>query len=159
MEYMFEAGFLGTRAPLFMDIIVIVVGLLPFLIVLTISFAIKKMYRLHRFLQTILFLVTIVALIYFKYGMYMAGGFEFYMKGSSIDTTKAFYFLIFHISIATITLLMWFATMKFASADSKRRALPGLYSSTHKKSGMRLAIGILLTSVTGVGVYYMLFIA
>ncbi|NEW59683.1 DUF420 domain-containing protein, partial [Sulfurovum sp. bin170] len=40
MEYMFEAGFLGTRAPLFMDIIVIIVGLLPFLIAFTIWTAI-----------------------------------------------------------------------------------------------------------------------
>jgi putative membrane protein len=159
MEYMFQLGFLGTRAPLFMDIIVIVVGLLPFLIGLTIWFAIKNMYRLHRSLQIVLFLITMVSLVYFKYGMYRAGGFEFYMKGSSIDLTIAFYFLVFHIIIASTTLLLWFMTMKFASADTKRRALPGLYSSDHKKSGRRLAMGIVLTSITGIGVYYMLFIA
>jgi putative membrane protein len=159
MEYMFQLGFLGTRAPLFMDIIVIVEGLLPFLIGLTIWFAIKNMYRLHRSLQIVLFLITMVSLVYFKYGMYRAGGFEFYMKGSSIDLTIAFYFLVFHIIIASTTLLLWFMTMKFASADTKRRALPGLYSSDHKKSGRRLAMGIVLTSITGIGVYYMLFIA
>ena len=159
MEYMFEAGFLGTRAPIFMDIIVIIVGLLPFLIAFTIWFAINKMYGLHRFFQTILFVVTIVALVYFKYGMYMAGGFDVYIKGSSIDSTIAFYFLVFHIVIASITLIMWFATMKFASGDNRRKALPGLYSNSHKKSGKRLAFAILLTSITGVIVYWMLFIA
>jgi uncharacterized membrane protein YozB (DUF420 family) len=142
-----------------MDIIVIIVGLLPFLIVLTIWFAKNKMYKWHRFLQTVLFLVTIIALIYFKYGMYTAGGFEFYMKGSSIDLTMAFYFLVFHVIIASITLILWFITMKFASADKKRRALPGLYSRDHKKSGKRLAFAISLTSITGIGVYYILFIA
>ncbi len=159
MEYMFEAGFLGTRAPLFMDIIVIIVGLLPFLIAFTIWLAIKEMYRLHRTLQSILFLVTIISLVYFKYGMYTSGGFDFYIKDSSIDPTIGFYFLVFHIIIASITLIMWFAMMKFASADSQRKALPGLYSNSHKKSGMRLAFGILLTSITGVGVYWMLYIA
>ena len=159
MEYMFEAGFLGTRAPMFMDIIVIIIGLLPFLIAFSIWFAVNKMYGLHRFLQTVLFLVTIVILVYFKYGMYMAGGFDFYMRGSSIDSTIAFYFLIFHVVVATITLIMWFAMMKFASADSKRRALPGLYSDAHKKSGKRSAFAISLTSITGVIVYWILFIA
>ena len=159
MEHMFDIGFLGTRAPMFMDIIVIIVGLLPFLIAFTIWFAINRMYGLHRLFQTILFVVTIVALVYFKYGMYMAGGFDVYIKGSSIDSTIAFYFLMFHVIVASITLIMWFAMMKFASGDSKRRALPGLYSDAHKKSGMRLAIAILLTSVTGIAVYWMLFIA
>ena len=134
-------------------------GLSFFLIGLTIWFAIKNMYRLHRSLQIVLFLITMVSLVYFKYGMYMAGGFDFYMRGSSIDSTIAFYFLIFHVVVATITLIMWFAMMKFASADSKRRALPGLYSDAHKKSGKRLAFAISLTSITGVIVYWMLFIA
>jgi putative membrane protein len=159
MEYMFEAGFLGTRAPMFMDIIVLIIGFLPFLIAFSIWFAINKMYGLHRFLQTVLFLVTMVILICFKYGLYMAGGFDFYIRGSSIDSTIASYFLIFHVVVATITLIMWFAMMKFASADSKRRALPGLYSDTHRKSGKRLAFAIFLTSITGVIVYWMLFIA
>jgi putative membrane protein len=159
MDYMFEAGFLGTRAPLFMDIIVIIVGLLPFLIAFSIWFAVKGMYRVHRLLQTVLFIVTIVTLVYFKYGMNIAGGFDFYMKGSSIDSTIAFYFLIFHIVIATITLIMWFATMRFASGDKRRKALPGLYSKDHKKSGKRLGFAIFLTSLTGIGVYCMLFIA
>ncbi|SFV61154.1 hypothetical protein MNB_SV-12-56 [hydrothermal vent metagenome] len=159
MEYMFEAGFLGTRAPLFMDIIVIIVGLLPFLIAFTIWTAINGRYTLHRFLQIVLFLATIISLVYFKYGMYISGGFDFYIKDSPIDATIAFYFLVFHIAIATITLIMWFAMIKFASADRRRKALPGLYSHAHRKFGQRLAFGIFLTSLTGVIVYLMLFVA
>ena len=159
MEHMFEIGFLGTRAPMFMDIIVIIVALLPFLISLNIWFAVKKMFEVHRILQTILFLITIVVLVYFEYGMQSAGGFEFYIKESSIDATLAFYFLIFHIIIAFIMLIMWFSLLKFAGADHKRRALPGMYSREHKKSGKRLAFAILLTSITGIIVYWILFIA
>ena len=159
MEYMFEAGFLGSRAPMFMDIIVIVVGLLPFLVTFSIWLAINKMYKLHHFSQIILLSVTGITLVYFKYGMNVAGGFDFYMKESSLDLTMAFYFLVFHIIIASITLIMWFATIKFASADRKRKALPGLYSDNHKKSGRRLAFAISLTSITGVAVYWMLFIS
>lgn len=159
MEYMFQAGFLGTRAPFFMDIIVIIVALLPFLIAFTVWFAVNGMFKLHRFLQTVLFLITVIVLVYFEYGMHLAGGFEHYIKDSSINPSMAFYFLVLHIIIASITMIIWFFTIRFASGDSKRRALPGLYSGSHKQSGRRVSIAILLTSLTGLGVYWMLFMA
>ena len=158
MEYMFQAGFLGTRAPFFMDVFVVIVSLLPFLIGLAIWFSINRYYKLHRFFQTLLFLITVIVLIYFEYGMHKSGGFSEYMKSSSVDPKLALYFLIFHIIIASIALLMWGYIMRFAVSDRKRRALPGLYSSSHKKSGRRVAFLILLTSITGAGVYWMLFI-
>jgi putative membrane protein len=159
MEHMFEIGFLGTRAPLFMDIIVIIVALLPFLISLNIWLAVKKRFNLHRILQIVLFLITLVVLVYFEYGMQSTGGFEFYIKESSIDSNLAFIFLIFHIIIAFVMLIMWFSLLKFAGADNKRRALPGMYSRDHKASGRRVAFMILLTSITGIIVYWILFIA
>jgi len=158
MEYMIEAGFLGTRAPLFMDGVVVIVALLPFLIGLGIWFAILGRYKLHHLFQTILFIVTVIVLVYFEYGIKLGGGFTEYMKESSINPTFALYFLIFHIIIASITIIIWAWTIKIAFADRKRRALPGVYSRSHKKSGRRVAFFILLTSITGVGVYWILFI-
>jgi len=159
MEYMFQAGFLGTRAPLFMDEFIVVVALLPFLIGVSIWFAIKEHYKLHRFLQTLLFIITLAVLVYFEYGVSIGGGFSHYIKDSSINPDFAYKFLIFHIIIATITLIMWIFIINFATGDRRRRALPGLYSNAHKKSGRRVAFMILLTSITGIGVYWILFIA
>jgi len=158
MEYMIQAGFLGTRAPFFMDIVVIIVALLPFLISLGIWFARLGYHKLHHLFQTILFVVTVVVLIYFEYGIKLGGGFKEYIKDSSIEPTLALYFLIFHIIIATITMIIWGRTLKIAFADRKRRTLPGLYSKLHRKTGKIVAFFILLTSITGVGVYWMLFI-
>jgi len=158
MEYMIQAGFLGTRAPFFMDNVVIIVALLPFLIALAIWFARLKYHKLHYFFQTILFIVTIIVLIYFEYGIKSGGGFYEYMKESSIDLSFALSFLIFHIIIATITIIIWGRTIKIAFEDRKRRTLPGLYSRLHKKSGRLVAFFILLTSITGVGVYWILFV-
>jgi putative membrane protein len=39
MEYMFEVGFLGTRAPFFMDTVTLIVALLPLLIALAVTLA------------------------------------------------------------------------------------------------------------------------
>jgi len=159
MEYMFQAGFLGTRAPLFMDEFILVVALLPFLIGASIWLAIKEFHKWHRILQTSLFIITLGALIYFEYGIQVGGGFSHYIKESSINPEFASNFLIFHIVIASITIVMWALIVHFATADRKRRALPGLYSNAHKKSGRRVAVMILLTSITGIIVYWMLFIA
>ncbi|NOZ90877.1 MAG: DUF420 domain-containing protein [Epsilonproteobacteria bacterium] len=159
MEYMFQTGFLGTRAPLFMDEFLIIIVLLPFLIGLSIWFATREHYKLHRFFQTFLFIITLVILVYFEYGIHVGGGFSHYMKDSSIDENLAFYFLIFHIIIATITLIMWSFIIKFAIEDRRRRALPGLYSNSHKKSGKRVAFMILLTSLSAISLYWILFIA
>ena len=159
MEYMFQAGFLGTRAPFFMDIIAIIVALLPFLIAFAVWFAVKRMYKLHRFLQTVLFFITVVVLVYFEYAMQLAGGFEHYIKDSSLNPNMAFYFLVLHIIIASITMIIWFFTIRFASGDHKRRALPGLYSDSHKQSGKKVSWAIFLTSITSLGVYWMLFMA
>jgi putative membrane protein len=157
MEYMFQSGFLGTKAPLFMDEFIVIIALLPFLIALSIWFAIKGYYKLHRFFQTMLFITTLSVLVYFEYGIHKGGGFEYYLKNSSIDPNLALYFLIFHIIVATITLIMWVFIINFATSDNRRKALPGLYSNAHKKSGKRVAFMIFLTSLTGIGVYSMLF--
>ena len=159
VEYMFNVGFLGTRAPYFMDIVVLIVALLPLLVGASIWLAIKEEYRLHHITQSVLFVVTTVILIYFEYGIHMAGGFEYYMKESSFNLTMGFYLLIIHIIIATITMILWMSTLYFAKADRKRKALPGLYTSSHRKAGQRVAVAIVLTSVSGVGIYCILFIA
>jgi len=159
VEYMFDVGFLGTRAPYFMDIVVVIVALLPLLIGASIWLAIKAEYRLHHITQSVLFAVTAIILIYFEFGIHRAGGFEYYMKESSFNLTVGFYLLIVHIIIATITMILWMSTLYFAKADRKRKALPGLYTSSHKKAGQRVALGIVLTSFSGVGIYWILFMA
>ena len=158
MEYMFQAGFLGTRAPFFMDEVMIIVALLPFLIGFGIWLARLGYHKLHYRFQTILFVVTVVVLVYFEYGTKVGGGFKEYIKDSSIDLSFALSFLIFHIIIASIMVIMWGWTIKVSFADRKRRALPGVYSLGHKKFGRVVAFFILLTSVTGLGVYAILFI-
>jgi hypothetical protein len=40
----------------------------------------------------------------------------------------------------------------------KSKALPGLYSPSHKKDGQRTFVGIVLTMLTGAWVYALLFV-
>jgi len=157
MDYMFQPGFLGTRAPFFMDFVMIMVALLPLLVMVAISFAKKKNYSAHGITQTILFVVAIVVVSYFEYGVRAGGGYEGFVEGSSVSHNYAFYVLMFHIIVSVIGFIIWTHTLVTARRDSRKHTLPGRYSATHKKAGIRAFIWIVLTALSGVWVYILLF--
>ncbi|MEA1893404.1 MAG: DUF420 domain-containing protein [Campylobacterota bacterium] len=147
---MFEAGFLGSRAPIFMDVVTIIVALLPMLVAGAISLAKAKKYKLHALLQIFIFAFTVIVFTYFEIGVRMAGGFNVLMDGSSVSHNYAFFVLILHIIIATITLIIWFM-MLF-------RVKKFLAQRVHKRLGRILFLGIVLTSFSGIWVYLLLFV-
>jgi putative membrane protein len=158
MAYLFQSGFLGTRAPLFMDIVSVIVALLPFLIYAAITLAKKRNYSAHESVQKLLFFVSVTVVAFFEYGVRMEGGYKNLMEGSSVSHDYLLYVLIFHIFISLVTLLLWIYTLYTAMRYKKSKALPGLYSSIHKKDGLRTFVGIVLTMLTGAWVYALLFV-
>ncbi len=158
MDFMFQPGFLGTRAPLFMDIVSVIVALLPFLIFGAISLAKKGNYSAHESVQKLLFIVTVIVVGFFELGVRMEGGYKNLMEGSSVGHNYFIYVLIFHIIISVITLILWVMTLYSAKRYKKQSTLPGLYSQAHKKDGIRTFIGIILTMLTGAWVYALLFV-
>jgi len=150
MNYMFEGGFLGTRAPFFMDVVTIIVALLPLLVFGAIGLARMKKYKLHSLIQIIIFAFSAIVLVYFETGVRIGGGFDAFMDGSSVPHNYALFVLVFHIIIAVLTLLIWFTTI----IASKKILSLGL----HKLFGKISFIGITLTSLTGVWVYFLLFV-
>ena len=155
---MFESGFLGTRAPFFMDFVTVIVALLPLLVLGAIFLAKIKSYKLHAFTQTLIFIVSVIVVGYFEYGVRLGGGFNAFIEESTTSHTYALWVLTIHIIIAVITLGIWTSTLISAQKDSKRERLPGAYSVTHKRAGIRTFIGIMLTSLTGIWVYLLLFV-
>ncbi|GIU01444.1 hypothetical protein TSL6_19500 [Sulfurovum sp. TSL6] len=158
MDYMFQPGFLGTRAPLFMDIVSVIVALLPFLIYGAIMLAKKKNYNAHEKVQKLLFIISVLVVGFFEYGVRMEGGYKNLMEGSSVSHDYLLYVLIFHIMISVTTLVLWIITLYRGNRDKKQSTLPGLYSQSHKKDGQRTFIGIILTMLTGAWVYALLFV-
>lgn len=158
MDYLFTSGFLGTRAPLFMDIVSVIVAVLPFLIFGAISLAKKKNYQAHESTQKLLFIVTVIVVAFFEFGVRVAGGYKNLMEGSSVAHNYFIYVLIFHILISVVTLILWIMTLHYAKRYKKQKTLPGLYSNAHKKAGQRTFIGIILTMLTGGWVYALLFV-
>jgi putative membrane protein len=155
---MFESGFLGTRAPFFMDFVMVMVVLLPLLALAAISMAKVKSYKLHAFSQSLIFIVSVIVVSYFEYGVRAGGGFENFMEGSHAEHNYALYVLLFHIAIAIVSLVIWIRTIWKARQATNAGTLPGIASAEHKKAGQLTFIGICLTAFTGVWVYVLLFI-
>jgi len=158
MDFLFSSGFLGTRAPLFMDIVSVIVAALPFLVYWAISLAKKRNYSAHESVQKLLFIVTVIVVAFFEFGVRMEGGYKNLMEGSSVGHNYFIYVLIFHIIISVVTLILWVMTLYFAKRYKRQSTLPGLYSERHKRDGKRTFIGIILTMLTGAWVYALLFV-
>lgn len=147
---MFDAGFFGTRAPFFMDLVTLIVSLLPFLVAFAISFAVKKHYKTHIYLQIFIFAFSVIVLSYFEYGVRVSGGFNTFMQGSSVPYDYAFVVLVFHIIVSIIALIIWGGTIF--------RAKKLLQLGSHRKMGLISFGGVVLTSVTGIWVYFLMFV-
>ena len=88
----------------------------------------------------------------------MGGGYEAFVKNTHVSHDYLFVVLMIHIVISVLTLGIWISTIFRARSDSSQGGLPGNYSASHKKSGIRTFIGIVLTSLTGIWVYLLLFV-
>jgi len=155
MEYMFKAGFLGTKAPFFMDFTTLIVAFLPFLLAVAIYFAQKRKYKLHAFLQTTIYFVAVVVVGYFEYGVRVAGGVKEFLKATSVSHNYLFFVLSFHIIVATMGFILW--TILLFNAFRAKGSLPGSSSKKHKRDGKRVFVWITLTAITGIWVYLLLF--
>jgi len=158
LEQLSVVGFWKTNAPLHMDIMVSFLAILPILSGISILFATKKNLKLHQLTQFLLFFSMLVALVFFTYLAYSTKSFEIFIKSSSLDHTLVVMALIAHAIIVVSTVLLWMFTLMYALSDRRRRALPGLYSKSHAKAGKWVFNGILLTALSAIGIYWMLFL-
>jgi putative membrane protein len=158
MDYMFEAGFLGMRAPFFMDMVTFIVALLPLLLSSAIWLAKTGHHKAHKIAQIALFTISVIVVGYFEYGVRIGGGFDEFVKGSSLSHSFVFFFLIFHIAIAVITLFIWIKTLGFAIKAYSYNKLPGSESASHMKMAKQTVLWINATAITGIGVYLLLFV-
>jgi putative membrane protein len=147
---MFEQGFFATRAPFFMDIVTLVVGILPLFVAGAIYLSRQKKYKFHAYAQKIIFILSVIVLAYFEAGVRQLGGFDSFMQDSGVSHNYAFIVLVAHITISVITLIIWLTTLLIAKKQ--------LMLNKHKKAGYLVFGGVIITSLTGIWVYLLLFV-
>jgi len=158
MDYMFQSGFLGTKAPFFMDFVMLIVALLPFLIGLGIVLARQGAWRMHRVYQWLVFVVSVVVVGWFEYGVRVGGGFHSFVENSTLPKMLLWGVLIFHIVVSTLTIIGWVRTLIAAERAYEAGNLPGGHTLPHRRQGWWTATGVFLTSLSGIWVYLLLFV-
>jgi len=158
MNYMFQTGFLGTRAPFFMDFVTLIVVFLPLIVYMSILFARKGRYILHAITQNAIFITAIIILSYFELGVRVGGGFDAFIQDSGVSHTYASIILVLHIIIATVMLFYWVRTVLNANIQFKKGLIPGPQSRSHKLLAAKTFISIIFTSFSGIWVYLLLFV-
>lgn len=159
MEYLFELGFLGTRASYYMDFIILYFLSLPFLIFFSIWFATLREYRLHHLSQLFLLVGSFFALFLFHYALYIQSDLKLLSADSSISYSTILYVYSLNAVLSLVTLIIWTSTLLFAAADRRRRALPGFYTRSHKKTGQKTFLFICLMILSMFLLYWMIYIA
>jgi len=159
VEELSVVGFFKTTAPLYVDIMVSLLAILPILSAVSILFAIRGSFKLHQFTQFLLLFLTSISLGFFTYISYYNKSFELFVQNSSIDHKLVVIALVLYAILATLTVLFWVFSFMYALSDKKRRALPGLYTQSHRRAGKRIFNGLLLMALGSIGIYWMLFLA
>jgi len=152
---MFEAGFLGTRALWFMDVVTLWFGLLPFLMGAAIIVAKRKRFDLHQQAQTVLFVLTLGMVVLFEVGVRFSGGFAAYAEQSGVAFSALVTLLAVHILIAVAAVGAW-AWLLIDALRSYRSA--GSVAAKHKTYGQAVYAGMSVTSFLGVMIYWLLFV-
>jgi len=155
---MFTAGFLGTRAPLFMDVVTIYFALLPILVAFSVYLAVKKQYTLHFKSQMFIFVLSMVMVVVFEIGVRIDGGFNAYMQESSLSFGWVLLYLVIHILFALLTVVAWGITIYSSYKAFRLEGASSPYFAEHRKRARWVFLAIFITSLMGCSMYPILFI-
>jgi putative membrane protein len=152
---MFEKGFLGTDAPLYMDVATLYFSLLPLLLAGAIFLAVKKRLKAHAYLQLSLFVLTMVVVLFFEIGIRVDGGYWADLTNTSFGKEKMTIYMVVHILIALVSILAWgYQVIRSFKAFWSHQPI----FSNHKNVGRFVFAGMSITALMGVGVYWLLFV-
>lgn len=152
---LFSKGFLGTAAPFYLDLATVYFAILPFLLAISIVFAIKKHYKKHFISQAVILGVTLFIVVIFEIGIRISGGFIEYSKYSNISYDFMLFFLIIHILIAIAAVGGW---LFLFISSYKQYKMNTLNITSHKKIGKAIFTALSISSIMGVCIYFFLFI-
>lgn len=154
---LFDAGFLGTRAAMYMDIATLYFAVLPLLLGLSIRFAVIGNIRCHMRSQIAILALTVAVVLMFEIGVRVDGGFVEYIKQSHINYPFFVGFLSVHILIAIASVGGWIYLVVATYRGYVREGLNAPVFQNHKKIGKAIFFAMTLTSVMGCLIYFFLF--
>jgi hypothetical protein len=153
-------GFLGTRAPLMVD----VVFLAMFAVVAVLAWSVfevkvRRRYELHKWTQITLGTILLVTVILFEIDIRLHGWEERAANaigGHPMQTVYAALYI--HLVFAISTVILWPTTIGLALTNFSNPPMPGPHSRVHIPLARAAAIDMVLTALTGWIFYWLAFV-
>ncbi len=152
---MLPAGFLGTRADILMDLV-----LLSFIVILpAISWSWLKVraggYKAHKSAQLTLGVILFVAVAMFEIDMKLAGGiFELTKESRYNGTTLLNSWIYGHTVVAILTSIIWVLLIIFSLKRFPNPPEPAEFSKTHRFWGRLGMVTMMLAGLSAFPLYY-----
>ena len=165
---MLTNGFLGYHTSFMLDFVVCaLVVIVPVLLASICLVKFGRRYKQHRFLQTTLCIVLLIAVTAFEVDLQIIqGGWKNVVSKSYSDNAllaerinAAEPWLWLHLVFAVTTPLLWVITIWMAWRRFESPPKPGAHSLIHRRLGWLSTIDVTLTAVTGLTFYYVAFVA
>ena len=161
-----NAGFLGFDSSLMLDVVVCALVLVvPVVIYSLYLVKVRRNYALHAAVQTTLSVVLLIVVAAFEIDMRMHGGWEKIINknpeaprlvGEALENVRTMLWI--HLVFAVSTPVLWVTTLVLAWKRFPSPPVPGPHSHLHKKLGWLSTLDLVMTSLTGLGFYYLAFV-
>lgn len=152
-------GFLGTRASLMMDLVVVAMTLVVPVMWWSIWQVRLRRYALHRRVQIVLSAALFVAIVGFEADVRINGWQERATGGVGNPSTAVLSALWIHLLFAISTALLWPVVLWRALRRFSKPPLPGEHSAAHRRWGRLAVWDMTATAVTGWVFYWLAFVA
>lgn len=153
-------GFLGTRASLFLDLLVVaMIAIVAVLVWSVVQVRVRRRFALHKWAQVILGAILLVAVIVFEIDIRIHG-WEDRASGAIGGAAPpiVWYALYIHLLFSISTILLWPIVIVRALRNFPNPPLPNQHSRWHVRWARVAAIDMVLTAITGWIFYWLAFV-
>lgn len=153
-------GFLGTRASIGMD--VVLVGLLATLPLLAWSISLvarRRDFKAHRKLQLLIAGALVAAIVVFEIDVRLISDWKLRAKPSPYWPSGVLSALGIHLVFAVSTLVLWTWVVWEAVKRFPSPPAPNAHSPRHRLMARMAAADLVLTAITGTAFYWLAFVA
>ncbi|MCI0334837.1 MAG: DUF420 domain-containing protein [Planctomycetes bacterium] len=153
-------GFLGTRASLMLDVLVLVMLAVVLILCWSVyQVKFRRRYRLHKWTQVALGAAVLVVVVLFEVDIRLHG-WEMRAAGGEGRHAPAivWYSLYIHLVFAVSSLILWPVTIFLALRNFPDPPHPGVHSRVHVPLARAAALDMVMTAVTGWIFYWLAFV-
>jgi len=154
---MIPDGFFGTRADLIIDVVVVMFALWPFILFAIIWLAANGKFQAHRNFHFVVFACAFLLVLALEIDLRFSDLLIEIKQTPMYSSTWAKTIFAIHLVVALFTFISW-VSLLIRSSKRFKKQLPGEFSQQHKFWGKLIVTGLVLTSITGIALYIVVFV-